>query len=462
MIRIDVLPDDVLLEIFDSYTNTLLPFRSQPDIDAWKTLVHVCQRWRNLVLGSPRRLNLRLFCTQKTPARDKLDVWPALPLIIKGNVAESPGTDNIIAALRQSNRVREVYLSDLSDLHLEEVLAPMQVSFPELTDLQLFATDDTPSAIPDSFLGGSAPRLRSVTLYNIPFPGLPNLLLSSTHLIELTLDDIPDTGYISPEAMVALLSASPSLKMLTIEFESPQYRPGREGRSLPPLKRPILPALAKFHYKGVTEYLEDLVAFIDAPQLNLFSIIFFTQIDYDTRRLVQFINRTPKLWKRDAHVQFYEGFARFKLRDGFRILEITIPSIEPDQQLSSIEQVCNSSLHPVSMVENLYISHRYWQRVWKGDAIENTLWLQLFLPFTVVKTLYLSKEFAPGIAGALEELVGDRITEALPSLQNIFVEGPKPSGSFQENIGQFVAARQLSGQPVAISVWDKYSNVTPA
>ena len=32
---------------------------------------------------------------------------------------------------------------------------------------------------------------------------------------------------------------------------------------------------------------------------------------------------------------------------------------KPDLQLSSIEQVCNSSLDPLSMVEDFYIEHRY-------------------------------------------------------------------------------------------------------
>ena len=72
----------------------------------------------------------------------------------------------------------------------------------------------------------------------------------------------------------------------------------------------------------------------------------------------------------------------------------------------------------------------------------------------MVKDLYLSKEFAPGIAAALQELVGGR-TEVFPSLENIFVEGLELSGSFQENIGQFVAARQLSDHPIAISDWNK-------
>src|SRR6266852_5234517 len=98
MKRIDVLPDDILLEIFDFY----LDIEAEPE--AWESLVHVCRRWRSLVFGSPRCLNLRLLCTPKTPVRDALEIWPALPLIVAGSVSLS-GMDNIIAALEQSNRV---------------------------------------------------------------------------------------------------------------------------------------------------------------------------------------------------------------------------------------------------------------------------------------------------------------------------------------------------------------------
>ena len=49
--------------------------------------------------------------------------------------------------------------------------------------------------------------------------------------------------------------------------------------------------------------------------------------------------------------------------------------------------------------------------------------------YRALKNLYLCKEFAPGIAAALQELVGARTTEVLSSLQNIFVE-LQPSGPF--------------------------------
>jgi len=287
---------------------------------------------------------------------------------------------------------------------------------------------------------------------------LPKLLLSTNHLVDLKLPDIPHSGYISPEAMVAPFSVLTSLESLELGFRSPQSRPDWESRSLPPAKRSILPALHEFRFKGVTEYLEDLVSRIDTPQLDHMRITFSNSIDFDCPRLAQLINRTPTLRAHDkAHVKFDDCSTNVVLLGRSCTPEIKISCVswrefEPDWQLSSVAQVCNSSLPPPSPVEDLYIEHEYSQLVWNNGAIENTQWLQLLPPFTAVKNLYLPEEFAPGIAAALQELVGARITEVLPSLQNIFVEGLEPLGPFQENIGQFVTARRLSGHPVAIFV----------
>jgi hypothetical protein len=86
---------------------------------------------------------------------------------------------------------------------------------------------------------------------------------------------------------------------------------------------------------------------------------------------------------------------------------------------------------------------------WK-ENVENDQWLELLRPFAAVRSLYLSEEFQPDLASAIQELVGGRTTEVLPSVQNVFLEKFEPSGAFQEAIGQFVAARQLSGHPIAI------------
>jgi hypothetical protein len=81
-----MLPDDVLLEIFDFHSNKDIGEDSElidgTGIEVWIALAHVCRRWRSVVFQSPHRLNLRLVCTPNIPVRDTLDIWPPLPLII--------------------------------------------------------------------------------------------------------------------------------------------------------------------------------------------------------------------------------------------------------------------------------------------------------------------------------------------------------------------------------------------
>ena len=465
MIRIDVLPDDVLLETFELYMLIMKPsWVDKRGVESWQSLVHVCRRWRNLVFESPRRLDLQLVCTAETRVKEILDIWPALPLIVKGDVVVSSRMDNVISALEQTNRVRQVDLY-LEAWQLAVVLESMQVSFSELTNLRLWSLGAT-QVIPDSFLGGSAPRLRILHFYSIPFPGLPKLLLTATHLVQLYLHCIPHSGYISPKAMATLISVLSRLESLHLEFPSPLSRPDLESRIQSPSERSVLPALHEFCFKGFTEYLEEFVTHIDTPGLDRMEITFFNQIDFDCPRLVQFINGTPILREPDeAHVQFHYSTASVTLRyrtskPGFNDLRINISNREQDWQPSSLAQVFDSSLptRALSMVEDLYIKYHYWLAVWENDAIENALWQELLYPFTAVKNLYISREFAPGIGAALQELVGGRVTEMLPNLQNVFVEELMLSGLFQENIRQFVAARQFSNHPITISVWDKYSD----
>jgi hypothetical protein len=92
------------------------------------------------------------------------------------------------------------------------------------------------------------------------------------------------------------------------------------------------------------------------------------------------------------------------------------------------------------------------------STLKNTPWLELLHRFTAVKDLYLSKEFALSIVPALQELVGERTTEVLPTLQNIFLEGFQSSGLIYEGIGQFVAARQVTSHPVTVSCWKMYDD----
>jgi hypothetical protein len=103
-------------------------------------------------------------------------------------------------------------------------------------------------------------------------------------------------------------------------------------------------------------------------------------------------------------------------------------------------------------VKYLIISQENSSRLhWQGN-IKSSQWLELFHPFTAVKELHLSWDSAPLIAPALQELVGDRVTEVLPALQKLSLTNPLPR-PVQETTGQFVAARQLAGHPIAASIW---------
>jgi hypothetical protein len=445
-VTIDMVPDVALLRIFDFCMDE--GWIMGTEIPAWHRLVHVCRKWRNVVFGSPRRLDLRLYCRASTPVRQKLDVWPPLPIAIQVYSFDTWKEGNIIAALKHNNRICEMDIFDPPSSEREKVLAALQQPFPALTSLMFAFYTETALVVPASFLGGSAPGLQTLVLDRIPFPGLPNLLLTATHLVHLQLKRIPYSGYISPEAMVTVLSVLTSLKNFRIGFESPRSPPDRR----PPLQtRVLLPVLTFLQFKGAGEYLEDLVARIDAPLLNQLIITFFHQLISDSPRLTQFMSRTPKF---KAHNEALVVFSSYDVsvtlpHTSDAVLQFRISCSQSDRQLSSLAQVCSSSINQalISTIERLRIRNEsHWQ-----DDSENSQWLELFRPFTAVKHLYTSSKFLPHIAPALKELVGERVTEVLPALQTISLYGPLPPGPVQETIGQFVAARQLAGCPIAIS-----------
>jgi hypothetical protein len=431
-----MLPDVALLRIFDFYLN-------EAEIEAWHTLVHVCRGWRSVVFGSPCRLGLRLLCTAGTPVRETLEIWPLLPIVMIVYTHANWEMDNIVAALKHKDRICICDLDfwGVTGSPVGDILATMQQPFPALTSLELRSRNEPWPVLPASFLGGSAPRLQRLTLNRIPFPGLPNLLLSATHLVDLRLWRIPHSGFISPEAMVTGFSVLIRLETLEIVFESPQSRPGLISQRPPP-QRVLLPVLTKLWFEGVSEYLEELVARIDAPLLDKLKTTFFHQQIFVTPQFTQFISRTPKFKARnEARVAFSDRDVSVtfpQMFDGELRLEILCRH----RQLSSLAQACSSSFLQslIPAVERLYILEDMVLRPrWQGD-IEN-LWLDILHSFTAAKALYLSRKIVPHIAPALQGLARGRLTEVLPALQGLFLEDTLPSGPVKEAIDQFVAAR---------------------
>jgi hypothetical protein len=352
--------------------------------------------------------------------------------------------------------------ANVGGLPMEKILAAMEVPFPNLTYLTLYSFGEV-TVLPGSFLDGYAPNLEFLALDRIPIPRLPSLLLHSTELSRLYLHSIPHSGYFSPEAMAACLSTLVNLLEFKLGFESPLSCPDRASRQPPPLTRTLLPELRELEFRGVSEYLEDLLVRIDAPRLSTLDTTFFNQIDFYTPQLVRFINGTSELNALEiAQLCFRNDAAEVGLSSEHQAnhhpgVNVEISCQELDWQVSSLEQLCSMLFLPsTSAPEILYIYQWNFSGPYRKDTgnVENALWLALLHPFTAAKNLYLSKEITPCIVPALQELVGGRTTECLPTLKNIFLEEVEPSGPVQEAIEMFVAARQLSGHPVAVSHWE--------
>ena len=395
----------------------------------------------------------------------KLKIWPVLPISVYHSDFRGKEVNNLIAAIKHNDRVCNIEFRSLIDKwQVKKIMSAMLVPFPVLTNLYLTLDEwgtSTVSVLPDLFLGRSAPRLRHLELEGFSFPGLPSLLLSTTGLVSLELRRIPHSWYISPDVMATHLSALTHLELLTLEFEFHRPRSDRETRhSPPPTQTLTIPALTRLGFEGSNEYAEDLVTRIDTPRLDNLVITFFPETLFDISHLSQFISRcVPNFEAPDeARVAFSDEhitttFSFPAPRGGYGRLVLGILCDESAGQLSSLIQICRPLMPTFTMVEQLFLNqYGYcWRQRWK-HGIQHSHWLQLLHLFPDAENLYISSEITTYIVPVLKMLVGERTTEVLPALQNLFFhEDEELSGPTA--IDDFIAARELSGHPITVSRW---------
>ena len=140
-------------------------------------------------------MKLHPVCTVRTPAPATIDVWPALPLLIRRDYDDQlPRGDNILAVLKRRDRICRISLEHNDTSSFKKVLALMQVPFPELTHLFFVSGYRRNKVIPDSFLGGSVPRLQSLLLGIPSISGITETTYVATHLVDIYLNRIPLSG----------------------------------------------------------------------------------------------------------------------------------------------------------------------------------------------------------------------------------------------------------------------------
>ena len=473
---IGTLPDDVLLKIFKLFVDAM--DCNNTASNEWHTLVHVCRRWRNLAFTSPRgprHLNLQLlFRPHRRSVKEMLDLWPEIPIYIDDiNHPSKQARDNIIAALRLNHRVSGVCLRLISDSAWEALGPLMQRPFPALTRLWVGPTYSSKNeiSISRSFLGGSAPSLRDLSLAGITFTELPELLLSATNLVHLRYDDIPPSGHVSLQAMVTGLPALTRLETLSLMFQSPQSLPDRAIRIPPPhTARTLLPALTYLRFKGIPEDIQDLVAQLDTPLLESMTIILFHQEVLEISELAKFVHHADKLslvnraevtFKRDRiSVKLSEELLRGRVDPKTLILNPGTEFPKSSLQLSYLAHFCSSCLPTLSAFESLHI-HGSTRFTWQ-DVVDhpNPQWPELLRLFHTVKDLRLSGSVARHVVQALKGLPVEQVTEVVPVLGNVFIADLELLGPVKEAISEFADARQLSGHPVSISNWNMFPFVT--
>jgi F-box-like len=482
-VTIRSLPDEVLLEIFQFYRVAVIingDYVGDPTVwhKTWQKLVHVCRRWRAITFASPLGLDLQLYCTPETPVRKLLNVWPPLPLVIylldypwerRSPDWDSEGTDrwdNVIAAMECRDRVRQIQIFDLSSSLWAQVSTMMQQPFPALTEMCLRCKLDPGhvAELPDTFLNGSAPHLQHLVLERIFFPSLRSFLLSTSDLTSLSLMEIPNEGYIPPEAMAASLSALPKLETLHIKFASPTPQPKRITRPTPPETRSVLSALTLLDFKGVSEYLEVLVAQIDAPMLVESWLCFFNQLEFDIPQISWLIGnlRIPRpaglslRFSENDHANIRFSWSRMGSHGtGKPYLNMDVLGKGLDWQVFLVAQICNQILPLCSSVEWLNVEYSdRWGNIeppprMRPDDMDHGLWLELFHSFISVKHLEIYDELGPFVAAALQGVTKESATGIFPMLNSFSIVGNTTYRVIQKGIESFVTSRQHSDHPVA-------------
>jgi F-box-like len=463
-VTIGSLPDNVLLDIFDFY-QVLINNDENEFAWNWERLVHVCQRWRNLIFESPIRLNLQLFCTERSPVRKLLDVWPAFPLVIMilfdyddyssswsdcGNPEHfsehSLHSDNLIAAFEHRDRIRQIDIINPPDYLWEQIVTAMQGPFPVLRSFSFELKIFSPLQIPDTFLNGSTLSLQELALREISFPLLPRVLSSTSNLTSLHLFNIPKSGYIPPETMATSLSALSRLKSLIIYFNILMPDSQRRNRASPP--RFVLPVLTSLEFQGVSKYLDVLVAQMDAPLLDNFYITFFCQPAFDIPQVIRFFGNLASFRPSTLTLRFNQRSSAtiyLPSRHSASPHWWQITCLDLDCQVKSVAQICSQIRSFRSSVKSLNIKcHGI------GPYSDPTSWLQLFRSFTSVQSLEIPATLEPFVAAAFQGLPGESAAEVFPSLHSISIMEKLSNETAQQGIQSFITARQHSGRPVAV------------
>ena len=465
---IHILDDDSLLNVFYLYRPFLLGEDENEDNRLiggkrgwvrgrwWYNLAHVCQRWRNAILGSASYLGVTLVCTNGTPIADMLTYSPPLPLVIDYQFNDFD--EGVILALKQYDRVRRVRLFRLPATTLQKLVAAMDGEYPILEYLIIghLERDQSSSLIFPETL--QAPRLRHLALIGFALPIGSRLLATAVDLVTLYLLMTHPSTYFHPNTLLQWLSSMPQLETLIFVFIFPV--PNSDGGDVerllthtPIMTDIMLPNLHRLAFQGVGNYLEAIIHRITAPRLEKLQVIIFNQLPFSAPRILQFVNTTESLRFKSAKFEFSDKKFGVEVHPDEEAetyaLSLVVDSCHDlDRQVSFAAHISNSLSPRLFAVEYLTLGHSVHNRSSEEHNEANpTEWRKLLKPFMNVKTLCIAERLVEELSRSLELDDGELSLELLPELQELTYSG---SGNTGDMFTSFIDARQHAGRSITL------------
>jgi hypothetical protein len=374
------------------------------------------------------------------PVLKTLNSRPFFPLVVNhgGSPLLDPPSpkdeDNSMAATKQSDRVSSINLA-VTSLRLGTVEGPL----PEQEE-DLLSRDSVQLTLPSYFQWDS--RIRKLHLTGVVIPALLQRRYPAN--IQLHLDEISHTEGFSPDAFVDVLSGMPQLQSLSIHFHSTAFSvPSPAG------ERVILPALTRLNFRGITEYLEDLVARIDAPRLGDIEITFYDH-KCDVPKLGEWICRLEmQKLHRQAEILFSEHSVSLSLTQpgAPTCLKVQVFCEPFGEQVYSMIQICSHFSAFLSHVEDVHISTT---QPSSGHDNNFEQWLKLIRRFGGAKRFRLVGDHSTNVVRALQ-LPDERGENVLVALHKLCIREPEPRcAPLREAVLSFMQSHRLSGHCIAV------------
>ena len=436
---IDILDDDSLLHVFSLYRPVLLDEDDTQSSSVllggewdrerwWYKLVHVCRRWRYLILASASSLGVCLVCKHATPIAYMLTHSPPLPLILdyldEHHSITSEDEEGILLALQHHDRVRRIRLM-MPVPALQKIISALGKRFFMLEYLYVAArTDEIPNLVlPETF---QAPQLRHLTLIDFAFPITSPFLKPAMGLVTLWLSEIPPSSYFPPSAFLHHFSFMPRLETLGILFHSsaPGHEDEEELLHTPNTAHLTLLHLHLFGFGGDSTYLEALLPRMTIPALEELQISFFDQQTFSVPHLRQFASARENLTASCASLIFDDEnvFMTVYSDDKYRIEKfyINVSCGEPYQQVKSAAQILSALGTILSGVEYLFLGDEndVSSFPWDNEA-DSPQWRGLLKLFENVKAMKVPRGVLKVLSRSLQFDDGESSLEFLPRLEQL-------------------------------------------